>query len=253
ALSINSSLAGGGGGGAYVSSTVCVVPNQSVNYSIGSGGLGSNTLKHGGDTWFVDSSTVLAKGGTGTNTSIGGEGGAAEDSIGDVKISGQSGTNGTESLSGSGGNAGYTATVGSIGAGNTGEGGIGVTENKAGNNGTNYGGGGSGGKTTLISNNGGTGAQGVIRVAYYVQADITSIIANPTYCASENNIMLTATKSEGLENFSTLWFEGGNPVIHFTNQFVSVTTNLSNTTATNNDGVLSVTSTTFDPYIAFDN
>src|SRR5690554_5449563 len=111
ALSINSSLAGGGGGGAYVSSTVCVVPNQSVNYSIGSGGLGSNTLKHGGDTWFVDSSTVLAKGGTGTNTSIGGEGGAAEDSIGDVKISGQSGTNGTESLSGSGGNAGYTATV----------------------------------------------------------------------------------------------------------------------------------------------
>src|SRR5690606_19523076 len=234
-----------------------------IPYSIGNGGQGGSDSKDGGDTWFVNTSTVLAKGGvgavvtTGVTLGSGGAGGSADASVGDIKHDGVSGGAGTLEFSGKGGNAGYTDTVGSIGAsGNTGVGGAGVATSVVGNNGTNYGGGGSGGKkdSSISGNfNGGAGAPGAIRITYYVYGDITSIVANPTYCAGENNIMLTATKSEGLENFSTLWFEGGNPVIHFTNQFVSVPTNLSNTTATNNDGVLSVTSTTFDPYIVFDN
>src|SRR5690554_3942060 len=63
---------GGGGGGAYVSSTICVTPATFIPYNIGSGGsggLGTNNPKHGGDTWFVSDSTILAKGGSGENSS----------------------------------------------------------------------------------------------------------------------------------------------------------------------------------------
>src|SRR5690606_6636162 len=126
ALSINGSPAGGGAGGDYVRSAICVIPNQSVSYSIGSGGLGSNTSKNGGNTWFVSNSTVFAKGGIGTLTAAGGTANPAVSSVGDVLENGENGTNGTESLSGSGGNAGYTASLGNIG-GNTGVGGAGVT------------------------------------------------------------------------------------------------------------------------------
>src|SRR5690554_5232 len=160
---------GGGGGGAYVQSTICTTPSTPMPYSIGSGGQGSNINKNGGDTWFVDSSTVLAKGGvgavvtTGVTLGSGGAGGSADASVGDTKISGVSGAPGEDTVSGKGGNAGYTATVGSIGAENTGAGGIGVTGNTAGSIGTNYGGGGSGakkGSSVTFEYNGGAGAPG---------------------------------------------------------------------------------------------
>src|SRR5690554_1694575 len=254
-------VGGGGGGGAYVQSTICTTPSTSILYSIGNGGQGGSDSKDGGDTWFQNTSTVLANGGVGavvtTEVTLGsgGAGGSADASVGDTKISGVSGAPGEDTVSGKGGNAGYTATVGSIGAGNTGAGGIGVTGNTAGSIGTNYGGGGSGGKkdSSISGNfNGGAGAPGAIRITYYVYGDITSIVANPTYCAGENNIMLTATKSEGLENFSTLWFEGGTPGIHFSNQFVSEPLVTNTNIISNIGGVLRVESTTSDPYIVFD-
>src|SRR5690554_4243518 len=136
---------GGGGGGAYVSSTICVTPATFIPYNIGSGGQGTNNSKHGGDTWFVANSTILAKGGSGTTTATGSVGGSADDSFGDIKYSGVNGDTGDSSISGNGGAAGYTAIIENIG-GNTGVGGAGVATSVVGNNGTNYGGGGSGGK-----------------------------------------------------------------------------------------------------------
>jgi hypothetical protein len=52
--------AGGGGGGAYSKKVVSVIPGNSYNLSVGSG---SSTTAAGGDSWFIDTTTVLAKGG----------------------------------------------------------------------------------------------------------------------------------------------------------------------------------------------
>src|SRR5690554_4459421 len=163
-------VGGGGGGGAYVQSTICTTPSTSILYSIGNGGQGGSDSKDGGDTWFQNTSTVLANGGvgavvtTGVTLGSGGAGGSADASVGDIKHDGVSGGAGTLEFSGKGGNAGYTDTVGSIGAsGNTGVGGAGVATSVVGNNGTNYGGGGSGGKkdSSISGNfNGGAGAPG---------------------------------------------------------------------------------------------
>ena len=58
---------GGGGGGAYAKlNTYSVTPGNSYSYQIGgagSGGINTTAATAGGDTWFVSSGTVMAKGG----------------------------------------------------------------------------------------------------------------------------------------------------------------------------------------------
>lgn len=185
--------AGGGGGGAYAaySSVISTTPGASFNIQVGAGGTGGNT---GGNSLFSSLSTTyaLAAGGKGANAQTHGAGGAANDSQGDIKNSGGDGgdgrTSSTQASGGGGGAAGPAqaggnggnATSSSLGAagtgytgisGNTGNGGAGIrNDNANGNEGKTYGGGGGGacraGTISLFDRNGGTGAQGAIRITY---------------------------------------------------------------------------------------
>lgn len=117
---------GGGGGGAYSKSVVTVTPGQTYAVTVGTGGVGvaGGTGTNGGDSWFINATTILAKGGTGGNPPIAGAsgipglGGSAAAGIGTTKYSGGDGGLGNDAPVGFGGgggsSAGYTAngTVG---------------------------------------------------------------------------------------------------------------------------------------------
>jgi len=87
------SSAGGGGGGAYASSTISsLTPGSSYTIVVGSGGIVSGLCSgnggNGGDSYFIDATTVMAKGGTGgTGGSVGtgGAGGTSASSVGTTK------------------------------------------------------------------------------------------------------------------------------------------------------------------------
>lgn len=93
----NGQTTGGGGGGAYAAKKFYVSPGQVINYRIGQGGLGSPGTNNGGDTWFFNSSSLLAQGGRGAsdNNTAGGLGGSLNNSIGDVRFSGGNGGTGS--------------------------------------------------------------------------------------------------------------------------------------------------------------
>lgn len=88
---------GGGGGGAYSRSVIEVVPAQ--EYDVVIGAVAGNT--DGGDSYFNNTSTVMAKGGL--SSSNGGTGGQADDGVGDIKFSGGNGVQGTGIQNGGGG------------------------------------------------------------------------------------------------------------------------------------------------------
>lgn len=87
---------GGGGGGAYVRSVLQVTPGQVFDYGVGAGGLGTPGNNSGGNSWFLNTATLLSQGGRGVsdNTTPGGAGGQANSSIGAVRFSGGNGGNG---------------------------------------------------------------------------------------------------------------------------------------------------------------
>ena len=193
-------LSGGGGGGAYAKkSNLTLTPGLSVDYSVGDGG----TTTDGDDTFFnsasFSGSSVGAKGGKVCTFISGvftpGLGGAASESIGDVKHSGGNGGSnngsggggggGAAGPSGSGKDGGYSAgsgdniggggggganggssTAGSngtaLGGGNGGQGpngaGAGAGSSTDGTNGSD-GGGGGGGRNAGTGGNGGNGAE----------------------------------------------------------------------------------------------
>jgi hypothetical protein len=221
---------GAGGGGAYaLKNNIGVLPGQIISYAIGNGGNGGNVVlaqKHGGETWFLNTSTVLAEGGRGVenNTRIGGLGGQASNSIGDIVYSGGKGGDGRDGCGGSaesgsgGGGAGSTGDgAGGINglnasinrAGGTGasqfggNGGAGLGNNGNGNPGLIYGGGGSGGKRASTGiggdRNGGNGAQGLIRITYYYNYQATYTAMNTgstTWCPGETrNVSVTISNS----------------------------------------------------------
>ena len=74
---------GGGGGGAYARSTITVTPGLTYNLYVGVAGTSSPAV-NGGDSWFGDASTLMAKGGTTrtSNQASGAQGGQASSSIG---------------------------------------------------------------------------------------------------------------------------------------------------------------------------
>lgn len=175
----------GGGGGAYARSTMTVIPSTVYDVHIGSAGVGDATITFGGgDSWFKDAATILAKGGLCGNGAS--TGGSSALSIGDVKFAG--GNGGARANHQGGGGGGSSA--GSAAVGNNGgdadffdNGGTGATAP------TNGGNGGRGGNTdgTLVANgsipggagggNGDTGAPvsgigavGQIKITYTVSA-----------------------------------------------------------------------------------
>ncbi|MFN3760140.1 MAG: PKD-like domain-containing protein [Algoriphagus aquaeductus] len=168
--------AAGGGGGAYSRSTLTVTPGQIIPYFVGSG---STTEDPGEDSWFQNSTTVMAKGGNTVPTDgvVGATGGSASAGFGAVKFSGGNGAN---LISGNGGGGGSSAGIAANGNTATnqtgasspfsgGAGGNGATSAGPGGNGAFPGGGGGGGKRQGASQPvqpGGTGGNGQIRISY---------------------------------------------------------------------------------------
>lgn len=168
----NSGAAGGGGGGAYAAKWITALKAAPYTVAIGAGGTpggaGANPGGPGGDTTF-DTTTVVAKGGAGgiqdTIAAIhvgglGGAGGLASGSTGDMVSNGEPGTSGlalaaAQAVSGSGGNS-------VLGGGANGR----VTQGDGAAAANNTGGGGSGGCSVSggASQNGGAGGTGLLRI-----------------------------------------------------------------------------------------
>lgn len=166
ATAFNSAGGGGGGGGCSIKNNIALTPLSSVSYSVGAAGAAGATATAGGDTWFVSTGTVLAKGGS-PGTTLGGAGGNIGN-IGDVVYAGGAGGNSTSGAGGGGGGgggnsgaggAGGTATTSTTG-GNGGAGGApaggagGTSTTSTGGAGSNGGAGGGGAGGSVLSNRG---------------------------------------------------------------------------------------------------
>jgi len=214
----------GGGGGAYSKATsISVTPGQSYTVTVGTGGPGSLTGSDGGDSWFLDQLTVLAKGGIGgqgNDTGGNAAGGQASSGVGSTKWSGGAGGEGSGTADaggggggsagrlgdgGNGGNASGTTpgSAGAAGSDGGAVGGVGGAPGFDGNPGSAPGGGGSGsGKKSGSNNNGGNGADGQC-VIYYsdIWAPSTALdtysstwtFASPPANDSTSQISMTAT------------------------------------------------------------
>lgn len=175
---------GGGGGGAYARKTLTnIVPGVSYTVTVGVSG--------GSDSWFKDTSTVLAKGGSNVanDTDAKGLGGLASACIGDVTYSGGDGADGGgagTNSGGGGGGAGSTGAGGNAsgvthGAGTTvggGDGGDGFTINNNANAGSTYGGGAGGAFRSSGTRSGALGASGRVTITYAI-ANGTEVSGTP--------------------------------------------------------------------------
>lgn len=144
---------GGGGGGAYAARTVSVAPGSLHLLIVGAGSTGTGP---GGDSWFSNLSTVLAKGGSsaGNNNSAGANGGDASTSVGTVRHSGGKGAAGSASGAGGGGSAAGASAAGTLAVGSTGA----VAPAGGGNGGNGRSGGQGDGQAGLAPGGGGGGA-----------------------------------------------------------------------------------------------
>jgi hypothetical protein len=173
--------AGGGGGGGYSSKAVTGL-TVSSGYAVfvgvgGTTGSGADGAA-GGDSYFIDALTVMAKGGaggqSGPNGGVGGAGGAAASGVGTVKYSGGAGANGSGTSGGGGGEGSGTAANGNAGSGASGgtggDGGDGGGGGAGASNGTDGtapgGGGGGGGMGGGGTTSGGLGASGKIIITW---------------------------------------------------------------------------------------
>jgi hypothetical protein len=160
----------GGGGGGYSKKTVTVIPTTVYDVVVGVGG---GPDADGGDSYFNDISTVLAKGGKKGSTKTGGQ---SSEGVGDIKYSGGDGGDSLNPFGGGGGGgAGTTEDGGDGGDSGGASGGLagiggdlyggdgGVGGRYSGNNGSSYGGGGG---ATFESGTQGSGANGVVIITY---------------------------------------------------------------------------------------
>jgi hypothetical protein len=189
----NTDGGGGGGGGAYSRlNAFPVVQNASYSYAIGQGGtpVSGGTGNPGGDTTW-NSTSCVAKGGTGGASPSGGagglpgDGGQASAGTGDVEYNGGYGATGRDSSTGQGGHGGSSAGTAAAGYYTTDnqafvrvypsastptggvDGGSGGTASNAGSIGLDGGGGGGGsGDTNAAALSGGTGGRGKIILTY---------------------------------------------------------------------------------------
>ena len=167
----------GAGAGAYSSSTLTVIPSDHYSVVVGTPGTGAASGSNangqdGGNSYFLNSTTVMAKGGIhgqGESSGYGGSGGQASAGYGDTKHSGGSGANAGNNNSDEGAGGG---AAGSTGNGGDASGGTGGAGNDGGGNGANNGGlnGSSpgGGASGAINNGlpGGTGGAGEVKITY---------------------------------------------------------------------------------------
>lgn len=211
---------GGGAGGGYSAKTITVIPGNPYDYFVGAGGT-TGTFdtdgQAGEDSWFLDSLTVLAKGGGG-GTNGGGSGGAGgtapAGAIGTTIYTGGAGAAGIDYVpgpqasGGGGGGAGSAAnggnasgiTAGTGGSPDGGNGGAGKTTNSNGGAGSTLGGGGGGGNRTGSGGKvGGAGARGQVQLTYTV-----SIVA-PTILTADTNSVTATTATAS----STITATGG--------------------------------------------
>jgi hypothetical protein len=175
---------GGGGGGAYARrNALTVTPRTNYNVQVGSG---STNTSPGGDTFFNNATTVMAKGGNSVpnNNTNGATGGTAAASIGDVTRNGGNGANGNDGSFGGGGgssagsnNDGVNATNRNGATAPTGGGNGGNGRNNSNGDGTAGsipGGGGGVRSNNTGSFTGGAGARGQIIVTWTCSNVLTS-------------------------------------------------------------------------------
>lgn len=146
-----------GGGGLGWKNNIPVTPGQSYTVTVGAGGTRSftGTAPAGGNSWFVNASTVFGGGGGGGINGIDSPGGAGGTFIGDG--GGDGGAGGTSRNSviecgGGGGAGGYS--------GSGGKGGDGITQTATAGSGGGGGGGGGGGNGDTGGSGGGVGIYG---------------------------------------------------------------------------------------------
>lgn len=169
-------LGQGGHGGAFAEDYVDVEPGVVYNLFVGGGGtggvapLGAGTA--GQDSWFIDSSTVMAKGGGGGAGGFGnsGAGGQASASIGAIKFSGGNGSPANGGGGGGGAGAGGPGSnavgdVGGAGGGGDFPGAAGRTRVGASIPGVQPGGGASSG-TASNDSHGAAGGHGKVVLQY---------------------------------------------------------------------------------------
>ncbi len=189
---------GGGGGGAYSRTTaITVVPGTTYTVTVGATGTAgatNGTGGPGGDSWFINTTTILAKGGSGGSApvsdagGIAGAGGAEASGVGAVKYSGGNGGTGRNSNTGRGGPGGSSAGTAANGTSGPGTwstctaaaaptgGGIGgnggCSDNQDGYapaSGKGGGGGGAAENDTV----GGAGAAGMVKITYVGTGPVT--------------------------------------------------------------------------------
>lgn len=201
---------GGGGGGAYVKTpNYGVTPATGYSVVVGAGGSGT-----GGDSYFVNDSTIMAKGGgsPATNFAGFGSGGSAANSVGATKFSGGSGYFVNGAPAGGGGSSAGTASngnpafsfIGGTAVTGGGGGGNGATSmNTQGQTGSKPGGGGGGSHFSGIPINGAQGAAGQVRITY--NQTIGAITFSPATLTYKGVTTASATATSGLAvSFSSL-------------------------------------------------
>ena len=191
---------GGGAGGTYASSIITVSSGQSISYSVGAGAPAATAVgARGGDTWFVNNTTLLAKGGNGGTapnyTTVAGGLGTTTGSIGGTLVKGADGSNATLTQGGAGGRGGNNGGVGGAARSNSGNGGDG-------NSGSQPGGGGGG---AYVGNGtdryGGSGGNGQIKITYNTPPVLTVSNAGPDQY--KNTTFTLAANTPGTGNTGT--------------------------------------------------
>ena len=192
----NGTETGGGGGGAYSRSTLTVVPGITYDFYVGAG---STTTAAGRDSWFLNATTVMSKGGNSVanNTATGAAGGAAGSGFGTTKLSGGSGANGNNGNNGGGGGSSAgtsldgtnatnaTGATAPVGGGNGGSGRSGSNGN--GNNGSIPGGGGGGVRSgSSGTQSGGSGANGKVSITWTCPTDAGILSGTQNVCVGAN-------------------------------------------------------------------
>jgi surface protein len=229
----------GGGAGAYSYQNVTVTGGTTYNIVVGKGGVGGAgggdvTGDNGEDSYFWNTTKVLAKGGLGgeggkdwtQKTDAGGIGGDAASGVGTRKYSGGNGARisgpctalQTTCYSGAGGGAagstgnGGNASNETAGTGTSLYGGNGGTGRTGGgsNPGSNYGGGGSGGSAT---DDGGDGAQGLVRISWmdYGNTFVTTWDTNNAGPVAKTIVLPLSTTLAGNYDFNISWGDGTSP------------------------------------------
>ncbi|MHB1147465.1 MAG: glycine-rich domain-containing protein [Lutibacter sp.] len=191
----------GGGGGAYSRSVFNVVSGNTYTYNVGEGSV---SLNAGGDSWFINNTTILAKGGNsvpndGTTGALGG----SASLYGDVKYYGGNGADKTSTSGGGGSSAGsasngtnatnFAGATAPLGGGNGGDGKTG--SNGAGVVGYVPGGGGGGAASNNFVYDGGAGGNGQVKITWVVcvnpSAPTVGTITQPTCAIVTGSVILS--------------------------------------------------------------